>query len=368
MSAEPFDRRRLRAPLMVVGAAVVLVGVLLGGMIIGRASVPAVQPPSAVTQTIVAQAPQELPLPVVGIEQTAARPPAVFTASSDLANERGRANGYRIVDTDIDRRALAKVLAGQFGLQGPVVADASGGWSVGADGGPRLSVSGNGEASWSYIDPTVGALGRVPSRERVRARAEQLLTDLGVDLGGVDWQIDIATPVTTVIAWQTLNGRRTQLAWRVSVGRRGAVTAVSGFAGALEPVPGYPVLGAAAAVARASLPGWSAIGPTPLATEAFGDPAPSDSASSVSRFSVTSPTRLGRPLAVATVSDLTFVDAELGLAQFRQPSGELLLLPAYELTASDGSRWSILAITDDYVQFEPPGPPISEAAGQSAGQ
>ena len=37
--------------------------------------------------------------------------------------------------------------------------------------------------------------------------------------------------------------------------------------------------------------------------------------------------------------------------QFRQPDGALLVLPAYELTGDDGSRWTLIAVTGDYVDF-----------------
>ena len=61
---------------------------------------------------------------------------------------------------------------------------------------------------------------------------------------------------------------------------------------------------------------------------------------------------------MATVRDLVVTEAELGLAAFAQPSGEVLILPAYLCTADDGSRWSLLAITDSYVRFQPPTSPV----------
>ena len=51
------------------------------------------------------------------------------------------------------------------------------------------------------------------------------------------------------------------------------------------------------------------------------------------------------------VSDVTVSGAELGLAQYWQSDGGLLVLPAYVLTGEDGSTWSLLAVGDDYVQF-----------------
>ena len=353
---------RARAAAVAALAMVVLVATLLVGMVIGRSSVTVAAVPTAVEPTVVVQEPDAQPLPVVGAVMPAAGPLAVFTADPGLANDRGRATGYRVVDTDIDRRALAEVLAETFGVEGRVVAETTGDWRVGSASGPSIVVKGDAEASWLFSDPTIGDLGRVPAREAALETARTLLGELGVDLAGIDWQVDAATPRTTVIAWQTINDRRTQLAWRVSIGRRGAITAVSGFAGTLQPVPGYPVLGAAAAVRRSAQPGWSAFGPTPVAVEFAAPEAPAEPESA---FTATSPTFVGRPVAVATLRELVVTEAELGLAEFTQPSGEVLILPAYLLTADDGSRWSLLAIADAYLSLQPPTSPPSPAVSSS---
>lgn len=353
----PWTSAPLRARSAVVAALamIVLVATLLLGMVIGRSSATVAAAPTAIEPTVVVQEPDAQPLPILGLATSRAEPLAVFTADPMLPNDRGRATGYRVVDTDVDRRALAEVLAERFGVEGPVVADTTGDVQVGVATGPSIVVKGDAEATWVFSDPTIGDLGRVPAREAALDTARSLLGELGVDLDGVDWQVDAATPRTTVIAWQTINDRRTQLAWRVSIGRRGAITEASGFAGTLQPVPGYPVLGAAAAVRRSSQPGWSAFGPTPVAAPFAESEA---SAEPESSFTTTSPTLVGRPVAVATVRDLVVTEAELGLAAFAQPSGEVLILPAYLCTADDGSRWSLLAITDSYVRFQPPTSPV----------
>ena len=57
---------------------------------------------------------------------------------------------------------------------------------------------------------------------------------------------------------------------------------------------------------------------------------------------------------------MTADSADLGVAQYWQPDGSLLILPAYVITASDGSRWSVLAIDGSYVDFVPTDPsPVS---------
>ena len=49
--------------------------------------------------------------------------------------------------------------------------------------------------------------------------------------------------------------------------------------------------------------------------------------------------------------EIGVTDAELGLAQYWQPDGSVLMLPSYTVTGEDGSTWSVLAVEDEYVQF-----------------
>ncbi|NQW73586.1 MAG: hypothetical protein HQ453_12730, partial [Actinobacteria bacterium] len=202
---------RTRGATLAAVAMVVLVATLLIGMVIGRSSATVAAVPTAVTPTVVVQEPGASPLPVAGAVMPGEQPLTVFRADRALSNERGRATGYRVVDTDIDRRALAQVFAETFGVDGPVVAETSGDWRVGSANGPSIVVRGDARASWLFSDPTIGDLGRVPAREAVLETARGLLGDLGVDLAAVDWQVDAATPRTTVIAWQTIKEQRTQL-------------------------------------------------------------------------------------------------------------------------------------------------------------
>ena len=88
--------------------------------------------------------------------------------------------------------------------------------------------------------------------------------------------------------------------------------------------------------------------PAPSAS-ASGTPAPSASTSSTPAPSA-SPTST-RPVLAVPVAEVTVIDAELGLAQYWQPDGSVLMLPSYTVTGEDGSRWSVLAIDDSYVDF-----------------
>ena len=156
-------------------------------------------------------------------------------------------------------------------------------------------------------------------------------------------QVDRFADRTRVTAWQKVNGARTQLSWTVGLGRAGSVVSASGFAAGLVEIPGYPVVGAATAVRRASLPTWAVLGPRAL------DAAPQSAAPTPS----TRPTlnASGRPALRVPVSDVVVTGAELALAQFWQPDGDLLILPAYRLTGDDGSQWSLIAVTGNDVSF-----------------
>jgi hypothetical protein len=173
-----------------------------------------------------------------------------------------------------------------------------------------------------------------------------LLGSIGVDTAAIDWQVDRYSGMTEATAWQLVAGARTRLAWTVGFDPSGAVVQASGFSAGLEEVPGYPVVGAATAVQRSGQPGWSAIGPALIPGPA-PDPAASPDASSSSSPSA-SP---DRPAMTVPVTNVTATGATLGLAQFWQSDGSILFLPAYVLDAADGTRWTLLAVDEPYVQF-----------------
>jgi len=51
------------------------------------------------------------------------------------------------------------------------------------------------------------------------------------------------------------------------------------------------------------------------------------------------------------VTSVTITGAELGLAMYTQPDGSAVLLPTYQLTADDGSAWSVVAVVDSSLNF-----------------
>jgi hypothetical protein len=355
----PARSRRRRGPLLLgVAVVVALIVGVVGGIVAGRATAPG---PAIVVAPgpVVEQSPVASSFPVARPQASASArpdlhasgpetsaPPAVFTPSSDLGDEAAVASGYALTRGSVDPPGLAASLASTFGLAGDV-SETGTGWVVGQPGGavPTVTVNDDPLLTWTYADPVAAAEaedGVSMKSDTAKELASEVLAGIGVDVTTVDWQIDRYANLTEVTAWQLVKGARTQLAWRIGFGKGGAIVSASGFAAGLIEVPGYPVVGAATAVRRAALPTWATLGPTavPLATtDATATPTPQ--ATSIPR----------RPALHVPLQSVVVNGAELGLAQFWQPDGSLLILPAYQLTGDDGSRWSLIAITSADVDF-----------------
>jgi hypothetical protein len=306
----------------------------------------------------------------------------VFTPGKGLPNKSGTASGYTVDDTGIDRAALAAELATIFGVAGePVKNDY--GWSVGPTDGsaPTIYVNEDSSASWSYNNPaaygtpipmpadasvsnnmsgsssgavagsegSVPAVSPAPSKKDAETWATDILTRLGVPLDQVDWQFDSYDPFTTATAWLTIDGERTQLQWSISFFGDGEISSAYGFSAGLVEIPGYAIIGVKDAIARLNQPGWSALQPAMISngdvTIAYEDqPAAQPTLPP-------NPTYLGRPALGVTITVATITKSELGLAQYWQPDGTILLLPAYLISDKDGHQWSMLAVDDAYVAF-----------------
>lgn len=313
----------------------------------------------------------------------------------DLTDEPGTAPGYRLDAEGIDLETLARQLAAAFGVAGePAKQDY--GWTVGGTDGtaPSIWIGDDAMVSWSYSDPTVnpwecsgGAViepqpapadgsatssagsepescepSEPPLSERDAVRqARKILSTLGVSdqpVDGIDveWESGSDDFTTWVTAWQRVDGQRTQLSWSFTFAGE-TVAWASGFAAGLEQVPSYPIVGARTAVTRTSDPRFTAFGPTPLD---FGIAVPMaearDDAGVASDESAASSVPQGDPRRVQVWWDpMTATSAELSLAQYWQPDGTLLILPAYRVTtADDRGTWAIIAVAQTAVEFVAP--------------
>jgi hypothetical protein len=368
--AAPHRRSAWKTTLAVLGIVIVVAGAAVGGVLYGRASAPG--PDIIVTsEPVVEESAEVEPMPVgtlpmppsdpansatqEGAPDAPVLPPAILSAAPDLPDTATLASGYRLVNAGISGAQVAGVLASAFGAAGqPVEGDGS--WVVGAPGGPTLTVNDDPLFTWTFEDD--GVLASPAAGEQIEPATaieltSALLGSIGVDVSSVDWQVDRYFGRTEVSAWQLVSGQRTELGWQVAYDPSGAVVQASGFSAGLEEVPGYPVLGAASAVARSSTLPWSLVGATPARAP---ETAPSTSASPL--------TPLALPGITVPVSEVTVTDATLGLAQYWQPDGGMLMLPSYELAGDDGSRWSLLAVDEPYVQFvDQPYPTTDPEAG-----
>ena len=353
-SARPrFGWRRVSMLALVVLA---VVAAAVGGVLVGRSTAPG---PNIVVLPgpVVQEAPGVDPLSTSGViepdrllvDGVPVTPPAVFTAAADLDDAATTASGYRLTRSGLDGAEVAAGLAAVFGVDGSVVPTDSG-WTVsGADtAAATLTVSDDPELSWTFTDPaaTEAAQGGVSiSPRRAKEVASALLADVGVDLDSVDWQSNRFDDHLSVTATQIVDGLRSSLFWQVNFGQNDAVVSASGFAAEFVEVPGYEVVGAATAVRRSALPTWSLLGPTPVVSSTNA------TAAVTSDLPVEKLGPDDRPALQVGVSSIVVVDATLGLAQFWQPDGGLLALPAYRLVGDDGTQWTVIAVTGDYVDF-----------------
>jgi len=358
--------------LTVLGLVLILAAVGVGGVYFGRMSAPqaaVVIPTEGAAQEqemapIMAVGPLPVPAPGTVIVTTARVPaatwPVVLTASTPLPDDGGTAPGYRLVNQNISGAQVASVLASTFGVVGSVTQTASG-WEIGSPDEPHVVVTSDPLFSWTYEDPA--ALSLIPIAAPYAATdaistATQVLSGIGVDISTVEYQLDETDGRTGVSAWQLVDEQRTQLGWRLVFESDGTVLKASGFSSGLEAVPDYPIVGAASAVTRSQQSPWTALPASPITGPADGMAEPVTPAT----------TAAGVPTVQLSLSAVDVVSAELGLAQYWQADGSILLLPSWILTGADGSTWSLLAVAEPAVSFaDQPYPLDADPTGFVAG-
>jgi hypothetical protein len=349
-------RRSARSTVLtVLGVVLLVVAVGAAGIYVGRLTAPAPE--------VVLQAPDEvveeppgaplmpvgpLPVPAPGtVVITTARVPTstwavVLNGTAALSDDTGSAPGYRLVNQGISGAQVAGIIAATFGMSGSAsVTDT--GWEVGSPSGPRVSVVDDPLFSWYYDDP---AAALPPSDEVLApvdaiALATQTLTSIGVELTSVEYEVSEVDGRTAVSVWQLVGDQRTQLGWRMVFDADGSIVAASGFSSGFLAVPDYPVVGAATAVARSRQAPWTSIPASPITGPTDESETPMAPA----------PNTSGIPSVDLPMSEVDVLSAELGLAQYWQPDGSILLLPSYILTGADGSTWSLLAVAESAVRF-----------------
>jgi hypothetical protein len=324
----------------------------------------------------------------------------VFTASG-LSDESGRAAAYAYDPAQAFSAGTAARVASSLGLEGEPRLE-GGAWVVGPQDAVNasLQLQPDGVTSVSYYDPSLdpfgcqqplatpeaaveGADGGVsepgrdeldappcpprepnpaPQGDAAVARAREALTGAGVDADRYEYEAsESGTPdAAYVTAYEVVDGQRTGTVWSLTlVGD--AVQSLYGALAPLVPLGDYDVVSETEAVARLADPRFGMSGggvmaaagsvadDTAAGTTLAGpapDAAPQTPTDPTPPPAVTPGSALGWP-----VVEVTLTRARLGLAQQTLPSGATVLLPAYELSADDGSAWSVVAVADSGLDF-----------------
>lgn len=264
------------------------------------------------------------------------------------------------------------------------------GWTVGPNDGVGASVtlSPDGMASLSYYDPTKdpwacdvksapdsisgtdeatpGAeekapecdVADAPSGKAAIAAATDVLASLGVDTAALELELQQTgdDKTASVVGYTVVDGQRTDAAWYVTVVAAG-VSAVNGPVAPLVALGSYDVVSPAQAVERLGDPRFGSAGGGVMpfaardgAAAAEGDSVISAPSGEPSAPSVPKTLEPGSAIEWP-VTEVTIDDARLGLATHTAADGATLLVPTYELTGTDGSVWTVIAVVDQQLDF-----------------
>lgn len=191
-------------------------------------------------------------------------------------------------------------------------------------------------------------LGPAPQGDAAESAVRDVLAALGEDAGGYDVVAEEGGDErwSYVTAHQVVDGQRTGLVWGASFTGAG-LQSLNGSLAPLVDLGDYAVVSPQEAVERLGDPRFGSGG-GPVAWRE-GSPAPDAAVSSPQ-----GPGDLPRPPSAGSavpwpVTEVTITEARLGAAMHTQPDGAALLLPTYELTGSDGSVWSVLALAEEHL-------------------
>lgn len=274
-------------------------------------------------------------------------------------------------------------IAAALGVQGevrPVAPDLGGGFMVGPDdwSGPTLTVSADPTLGWWYnpgpssvvsvpdcaiavdtvsidtvpadvpaaTDPTKIAPcpepqppADVPTAAAAEESARALFASLGIDLGRYELETYADEWGASVTAWLVLDGMRTPMATSIGFGAEGAVTWASGFLASPQRGDDYPRITVDEAIARLNdqadqwmYPMATARGGVAMGASMSPDTMPVDT--------------MPAPEPVV----VTFTAVKSSLEMIWSDDGTVWLLPGYAFTSSDGGTYSVIAVTDEYLQ------------------
>jgi hypothetical protein len=262
-------------------------------------------------------------------------------------------------------------------------------WRVGPDDGsePSLWVSDDAQQNWNYnaawddgvyAEPCVVSIDTegnetsdcpaptpptgVPSADEAELRAIELLTALGADPSGLDYETFADDWSANVVASNRIDDGAVTRAWSFGFGAEGALQYAGGTLAPTQPVGPYPLVDLDTAVARLADGFYGGFG---------GGFAVADSARAVAEpaIAVEEPAPADEPPADEPVSDepvlidpmpvdstlpvepvvVTLVDVQPDLWWAWDADGTVWLLPAYRFIDSEGGWHVAPAVTDEFL-------------------
>ncbi|WP_111765723.1 hypothetical protein [Nakamurella deserti] len=193
------------------------------------------------------------------------------------------------------------------------------------------------------------------------ARAQGVLSDLGVDPAGFDFSVPDDQPsgdTRLVTAAPTVGAAVADRTWSLSF-KGQALEYAFGSIATVVSLGEYDVVSPAAALQRMNDPRFGVSGgmASPLADsvrfQADGSSPGADGADpSTGETAVVAPSvpAAGAPLAWP-VTEITITAASPELMSHYQPDGGTVLLPGYTMTDDTGGTWTVLAVADDQLDF-----------------
>jgi len=243
---------------------------------------------------------------------------------------------------------------------------------------PAASGSSGGAPATPVPAPSCSSADSAPlgSTADAISAAKDIVTTMGLNPSDYQWTADVPTDVgasvINVTANQVVDGQLTGLSDSFTYAGGNKLSNFYGYAAPLTSLGSYNVVSPQDAVARLNDPAFGAgfggprmfaagagvnsVAPAgaPMMKSAVASVGSANSSSSVTASNAPVPSPTPTPTLPPTpsagsafswpVTDVTIVKADLGLAQYYEPNGSVVLIPTYQLTGSDKSTWTVIAV------------------------
>ncbi|GAB2604973.1 hypothetical protein GCM10027067_15410 [Pseudactinotalea suaedae] len=286
----------------------------------------------------------------------------VMFVASGLSSEPGSAEAFAYDPAGLTGAETAVEIAQALGVEGEMT-DRDGSWAVVDDGGRTVELYADGTATLGYVDPTLdpwacavdasaesspdelGSCDPAAAPTDPVSTAREFLTTLGVDTDVL--RLEAGAEGVGAIDVTAYSDGAAAPAWTITVTAEGVYSAW-GWLAPLVSLGSYDVVSPVVAVERLADPRFGAApsGMVPFGAADGSVAEPSEPSGG--------PTTVPEPGATLPwpVETRTVVGAELTLVAYPTPGGATTLLPAWSLTTDDGGTWSVVAVTDEFLDFD----------------